>query len=118
MEVFTNVDFEHDLEFMDLEVELKTKNHTPEELIEMYKPLAEEQKRYEDIQERTRAERIKKYGEYGPNNECYKEFNIELAEIWQKENHYGGKAGINNIKCDEIAYKYKKLTGRDIKEDL
>lgn len=56
MGLLTDVDYVTDLKFMGLETELRRKDITPEELIEMYKPLAEEEKRYEDIEERTRAE--------------------------------------------------------------
>lgn len=120
MGLLTDVDYVTDLKFMGLETELRRKDITPEELMEMYKPLAEEEKRFEDIEERTRAERIKRYGEYDPNNKCYcdDKLVLEIAEIWQKECKYGGKAADNQMKCELIADKYKKLTGRDIKEDL
>ena len=120
MGLLTDVDYVTDLKFMGLKTELRRKDITPEELMEMYKPLAEEEKRYEDIEERTRAERIKRYGEYDPNNKCYcdDKLVLEIAEIWQKECKYGGKVADNQMKCELIADKYKKLTGKDIKEDL
>ena len=114
-----NLERENDLKFLRLEMELKREDITPEELIEMYKPLAEDEKKYKSIAESTRAERIKRYGDIDKDweGELDESF-IDLMKLMNKESHYGGKAVDINIECEEIAYKYKKLTGRDIKEDL
>lgn len=45
MGLLTDVDYVTDLKFMGLETELRRKDITPEELMEMYKPLAEEEKK-------------------------------------------------------------------------
>lgn len=110
----------HELELIKIDLMgMEMENKTPEEIIKKYKELAEEKKRYFAIEESTRAERIKRYGDIDKDweGELDESF-IELMKLMNEENKNGNKAVLKDLACKEIACKYKELTGRDITEDL
>lgn len=109
----------HELELIKIDLMgMEMENKTPEEIIKKYKELAEERKRYFSIEESTRAERIKRYGELNEYNGPMDETYVEMLKLMNEENKNGNKAVLKDLACKELAYRYKKLTGRDIKEDL